>query len=56
VQDILRELKEQEKKSINTTDPDCVSVIDRSAYGGKVKGRQGIHAGYNGQIRMDAYA
>lgn len=50
VQDILsefgscgKELKEQEKESINTTDPDCV----------KVKGGQGIHAGYNGQIVVD---
>jgi len=43
VQDILKELKEQERVSINTTDPDCV----------KVKGRQGIHAGYNGQIVVD---
>ena len=43
VQDILKELKEQERESINTTDPDCV----------KVKGRQGIHAGYNGQIVVD---
>lgn len=43
VQDILKELKEQEKESINTTDSDCV----------KVKGRQGIHAGYNGQIVVD---
>jgi hypothetical protein len=43
VQDILKELKEQERESINTTDPDCV----------KVKGRQGTHAGYNGQIVVD---
>jgi transposase len=43
VQDILKELKEQERESINTTDPNCV----------KVKGRQGIHAGYNGQIVVD---
>jgi transposase len=43
VQDILKELKEQERESINTTDSDCV----------KVKGRQGIHAGYNGQIVVD---
>jgi len=43
VQDILKELKEQERESINTTDPDCV----------KVKDRQGIHAGYNGQIVVD---
>jgi len=39
----LKELQEQERESINTTDPDCV----------KVKGRQGIHAGYNGQIVVD---
>jgi hypothetical protein len=43
VQDILKELKGQERESINTSDPDCV----------KVKGRQGIHAGYNGQIVVD---
>jgi transposase len=43
VQEILKELKEQERESINTTDSDCV----------KVKGRQGIHAGYNGQIVVD---
>jgi len=43
VQDIIKGLKEQERKSINTTDSDCV----------KVKGRQGIHAGYNGQIVVD---
>jgi len=43
VRDILKELKEQGRESINTTDSDCV----------KVKGRQGIHAGYNGQIVVD---
>jgi hypothetical protein len=43
VQDILKELQEQGKESINTTDTDCV----------KVKGRQGTHAGYNGQIVVD---
>ncbi len=43
VQSILKKLQEGEKESINTTDPDCV----------KVKGRQGIHAGYNGQIVVD---
>jgi transposase len=43
VEDILKELKGQERESINTSDPDCV----------KVKGRQGIHAGYNGQIVVD---
>jgi hypothetical protein len=53
VQSILKELNEGGTDSINTTDPDCVSVIDRSAYGGKVKGRQGTHAGYNGQIVVD---
>lgn len=39
----MQELKEQDKESINTTDPDCV----------KVKGRQGIHAGYSSQIVVD---
>ncbi|MBI5182041.1 MAG: IS1182 family transposase [Nitrospirae bacterium] len=43
VEQVMQEIKEQDKKSINTTDPDCV----------KVKGRQGIHAGYNGQIVVD---
>ena len=43
VQGILKELKEQERKSINTTDPDSI----------KTKGRQGTHAGYNGQIVVD---
>ena len=46
VQSVLKKLQAGGIESINTTDPDCV----------KVKGRQGIHAGYNGQIRMDAYA
>lgn len=43
IQGILKELREQGRESINTTDSDCV----------KVKGRQGIHAGYNGQIVVD---
>jgi transposase len=43
VQGVLKKLQEGKKDSINTTDPDCV----------KVKGRQGIHAGYNGQIVVD---
>lgn len=43
IEQALQELKEQDKKSINTTDPDCV----------KVKGRQGIHAGYLSQIVVD---
>lgn len=43
VETILKELKEGEKKSINTTDRECA----------KVKGRQGIHAGYNVQSVVD---
>jgi len=43
VEDILKELQEHKGASINTTDPDCV----------KFKGRQGTHAGYNGQIVVD---
>jgi transposase len=43
VEDILKELREHKRESINTIDPDCV----------KVKGRQGTHAGYNGQIVVD---
>jgi len=43
VQSVLKKLQEGGTESINTTDPDCV----------KVKGRQGIHAGYNGQIVVD---
>lgn len=43
IERVQQELKESGAKSINTTDPDCV----------KVKGRQGIHAGYNSQIVVD---
>lgn len=43
VQEIMAELKEQGKESINTTDADCV----------KVKSGEGIKAGYNGQIVVD---
>jgi hypothetical protein len=43
VQGVLKKLQEGGKESIDTTDPDCV----------KVKGGQGIHAGYNGQIVVD---
>lgn len=43
MQQVLQEIKKENRKSINTTDPDCV----------KTKGRQGIHAGYNGQIVVD---
>jgi len=43
VQNIMKELEKEQRKSINSTDPECV----------KVKGRQGTHAGYNGQIVVD---
>ena len=43
VESIQQELKESGAKSVNTTDADCVQV----------KGRQGVHAGYNGQIVVD---
>jgi transposase len=43
VLDILNTLKAEDKKSINSTDPDCV----------KIHGRQGSHAGYNAQTVID---
>jgi transposase len=43
VENILKELKKEKVTSINGTDPECV----------KIKGRQGVHAGYNGQIVVD---
>lgn len=43
IQDIVKELKNEEKESINLADKDCV----------KIKGRQGTHAGYNSQIVVD---
>jgi len=43
VADILNTLKAEDKKSINSTDPDCV----------KIHGRQGSHAGYNAQTVVD---
>ncbi len=43
VQRVLNELQVTGAGSINSTDRDCV----------KVKGRQGTHAGYNGQIVVD---
>lgn len=43
VQNIMKELEKEQLKSINSTDPECV----------KIKGRQGTHAGYNGQIVVD---
>lgn len=43
VEAVLKELQAGGRKAINTTDSDCV----------KVKGGQGLHAGYNGQIVVD---
>lgn len=43
VKEILKELNETDKKSINTTDPDC----------GRMNSVQGSHAGYNAQIVVD---
>lgn len=43
IKSLLGEIKSEEKTSVNTTDKDCVVV----------KGRQGHHAGYNGQIVVD---
>lgn len=40
---VLAEIKAGEKKALNSVDPDCV----------RIKGRQGSHAGYNGQIVVD---
>ena len=43
VADILNMLKAEDKKSLNSTDPDCT----------KIHGRQGSHAGYNAQTVVD---
>ncbi len=43
VRGILEKIKEEDRKHMNGTDKDSV----------KVKGRQGIHAGYNAQIVVD---
>lgn len=43
IENIVKELKDTEKKSVNTTDPDC----------GQMKDRNGAHAGYNAQIVVD---
>jgi transposase len=43
VADILNILKAEDKKSLNSTDPDCT----------KIHGRQGSHAGYNAQTVVD---
>jgi len=40
---ILTTLKAEDKKSVNSTDPDCT----------KIHGRQGSHAGYNAQTVVD---
>lgn len=43
VLEAMKKLESDGLNSINTTDPDCATV----------KGRQGTHAGYNGQIVVD---
>jgi len=43
IQEIMKELEKEQRKSINSTDPECVNVT----------GRQGTHAGYNAQIVVD---
>lgn len=43
VQKILKELKEENKKATNTTDPECA----------RINSLQGSHAGYNAQIVVD---
>lgn len=43
INQIMKELKETKKEKINSTDSDCVNIT----------GRQGTHAGYNGQIVVD---
>ena len=43
VEAVHKEIKDHGRRSLNTTDPECV----------KVKGRQGTHAGYNAQIVAD---
>ncbi len=40
---ILKKISEEERASLNTTDKDCV----------RIHGRQGSHAGYNGQFVVD---
>jgi transposase len=43
VEEILHQLRAEDKSSINTTDSECT----------KIHGRQGSHAGYNGQTVVD---
>ena len=43
IKSVLKEINRHNKRSTNTTDPDCV----------KVRSRQGYHAGYNAQTVVD---
>jgi len=43
IQEILKELKEQDRKAINTIDKECA----------RINSLQGSHAGYNAQIAVD---
>lgn len=43
IKSVLKDIEQENKHSINTTDPDCV----------KVSGRGGSHAGYNAQSVVD---
>lgn len=43
IQKIVKELKQQDKKAINTVDPECA----------RINSLQGSHAGYNAQITVD---
>ena len=43
VQDVMGKLQSEDRKTLNATDPQCVTV----------QSRQGTHAGYNGQIVVD---
>jgi transposase len=43
IQKILKELKEEDKKSLNTVDPECT----------RINSLKGSHAGYNAQIVVD---
>ncbi len=43
IQEALEQLQAQALERVNTTDPDCT----------RVHGRQGSHAGYNGQVVVD---
>jgi len=43
IEEILRDIKDADRKSVNTTDPECRHMKDRN----------GIHAGYNAQLVTD---